>query len=427
MSSSFDLDINNYTFSEMEELLELPKNYDEKMIEIKETKLRQNINSDPKISVQTKSQTINFIFEVKRQLLSRLRNQQNSKKKVNFAEPKEVQTKNINLEPELKQSEVLTEGNTTLIKHPTTVGATSFPSEFYQGVINPLNVRIVRKFLNIDTRFRDNYYSTQSSNFHLDLPLKFSDVVSMQLTAIELPLTFYTISKIFNSNYFMIQIGDEKEMITVPDGNYDYLSLQLYLNNYMSTLPGLFANIVFLCDMNTPLGASSGGNGRMIVAISDKYVGDLFNFSLIFSTDINGNDDKTNPLQLKLGWLLGFRQGIYEGNCTYVSEGLVNLIGPKYIYLVVDDFHNNILDGFYGAFNSSILNKNILARIALQGSVFSYLSENNLMTITTPRQYFGPVDINKLKIQLLDEYGRVLNLNNMDYSFCLMFNIPYNL
>ena len=41
--------------------------------------------------------------------------------------------------------------------------------------------------------------------------------------------------------------------------------------------------------------------------------------------------------------------------------------------------------------------------------------------ITTPRQYFGPVDIQKLQIQLLDEYGRILNLNNMDYSFCLTF------
>jgi hypothetical protein len=73
------------------------------------------------------------------------------------------------------------------------------------------------------------------------------------------------------------------------------------------------------------------------------------------------------------------------------------------------------------------LNKNILARISLQGSVFSVLSQNNFNLLTTPRQYFGPVDIQKLQVQLLDEYGRILDLNNMDYSFCLSFQTVYDL
>ena len=36
-------------------------------------------------------------------------------------------------------------------------------------------------------------------------------------------------------------------------------------------------------------------------------------------------------------------------------------------------------------------------------------------------KYFGPVDIQRLTIQILDEYGRVLDLNNMDWSFVLSF------
>jgi hypothetical protein len=94
---------------------------------------------------------------------------------------------------------------------------------------------------------------------------------------------------------------------------------------------------------------------------------------------------------------------------------------------VVDDFNNNVNDGFYGAFNSSILNKNILARISLQGSLFNLMSQNNLALITYARQYFGPVDVQKLQIQLLDEYGRIIDLNNMDYSFCLTFQSIYDL
>ena len=150
-------------------------------------------------------------------------------------------------------------------------------------------------------------------------------------------------------------------------------------------------------------------------------------FSINFLTDRYGNDDRQTPLPLKLGWLMGYRVGYYENSFQYVSEGIVHLLGPRYIYLVIDDFNNNVNDGFYGAFTSSILNKNILARISLQGSIFSVLSQNNFNLLTTPRQYFGPVDIQKLQVQLLDEYGRILDLNNMDYSFCLSFQTVYDL
>ena len=78
-------------------------------------------------------------------------------------------------------------------------------------------------------------------------------------------------------------------------------------------------------------------------------------------------------------------------------------------------------------FNSSILNKNILARISLQANVFNCLIENNLNIVTTPRQYFGPVNITNLQIQVLDEYGRILDLNNTDYSFCLTLQTSYDI
>jgi hypothetical protein len=50
-----------------------------------------------------------------------------------------------------------------------------------------------------------------------------------------------------------------------------------------------------------------------------------------------------------------------------------------------------------------------------------------LALITTPREYFGPVDIQNLTIQLLDEYGRIVDLNNMDFSFCLTLTTSYDL
>jgi hypothetical protein len=425
MNSNFDLNINNYTKKELEEIFELPENYDESIVEMRETKLRQNIINDKDIVLSTKTNTLFFLNQIKQILINNIK----TKNPINEIEKLAKTYKNVyNLDKSLHKSEIIDSGNTNIIKQPPTPYGQSMPSEYYQGIINPLSKRILRQNINIDTRFRENYYATRASNFHVDLPLRLTQVVSMQLSALELPGTFYVISQVFGNNYFVLEIVDEEPLIvTIPDGNYDYLALQSYINNFLSNMidpASLYTDIQFLADINTPEGTGpSGGSGKMIVGSKTGSQ----EFSINFLTDRYGNDDKQTPLPLKLGWLLGFRQGYYENALTYVSEGIINLLGPRYIYLVVDDYNNSVNDGFYGAFTSSILNKNILARISLQGSVFNYLSKDNFNLITSPRQYFGPVDIQKLQIQLLDEYGRVLDLNNMDYSFCVTFQTIYDL
>jgi len=425
MNSNFDLNISNYTLKELEEIFELNNNYDITTVEQKESKLRQNIMNDKNIVASTKTNTLTFISLVKDALTNNIKSPV-SIKMANVDKITNSFKKVYNLDDSLHQSSLVDAGSTNIIKLDPTPFAQSYPSEFYQGSINPLLKRILRQNINIDTRFRDNYYSSNASNFHVNLPIRLTQVVSLQLSAMEFPNTFYVISKVFGNNFLVLEIPNEApQVVTIPDGNYDYLSLQKYINTFLASLVGSpYTNIQFLADINTPSGmGGAAGSGKMIVGSTSG----TQEFAINFLTDKNGNDDRQTPLPLKLGWLLGFREGRYENAFTYVSEGIINLVGPRYIYLVVDDFNNSVNDGFYGAFSNSILNKNILARISLQGSVFSVLSQNNFSLITTPRQYFGPVDIQKLQIQLLDEYGRILDLNNMDYSFCLTFQTIYDL
>ena len=432
-STKFDLNISNYTKPELEQLFELPSNYDESVVEMQETKLRQNIMNDNNIASSIKNQTLNFISEVKKTLIVNIMSGGSSSGGSSMvSEAATIAKKYYNFNKGLIKSDVVSSGSTFIIDKPVTPYAQSQPGEFYQGSINPLNKRSLRQNINIDTRFRDNYYTTQATNFHLDLPLRLTQVVSLQLSALEMPTSFYAVSGVFGNNFFVLQIdGSEPLIVTIPDGNYSPLTLQKYINNFISTqtinTDLNYTKIQFLSDINTPNGSGSGGSGKMVVAYDTPLSTTPPNFSINFQTDRYGNEDRQTPLPLKLGWLMGFREGYYENNVAYVSEGVIDLTGPKYIYLVVDDFNNSVNDGFYGAFTSSILNKNILARISLQGSVFSTFTQNNLLLVTTSRQYFGPVDIQKIQVQLLDEYGRILNLNNMDYSFCLTFQTIYNL
>ena len=411
---SFDLNIGNYKKEELEEIFELPPNYDKQIVEMRESKLRENIFSDKSINDFVRNQTLQFLEQAKNILI----------KDFKTAIMNKVASMNIyNTDMTLKSSNITQEnGSNFIIEKPSTAFSQSFPGEFYPGVINPLKKRYLKQNLNIDTKFRENYYSTQSSNFHFDLPIKFSNVMSLQLTAFEIFTSNYVISKQYGNNFFSLIVNSEIAIITIPDGNYSGKAFVDYLNNYLTLGPltgTIFSNIIFTLNLDD----LNNGSGQMIVGSKV----DGIDFSLDFQTNINGQRDLSTPLPLKIGWLMGFRLGFYTGNTSYISEGLVNLKGSNYFYLAIDDYNNNVNNSFYSAFNSSILNKNILARISFDNRGFVNLSENNLSLITNQRQYFGPVDIQKLNIQLLDEYGRIMDLNNMDYSFCLTMQCVYDL
>jgi hypothetical protein len=402
---SFDLNIGNYTIQELADMFELPSNYDKDMIDVKESKLKDSIANDRTIPSDVQAKTLYFINQAKNML-------------------KENVKDFIVSSFELKQTPITVD--TMVQQRPEKPYLSSYPSEFFKGIINPLKKRTTRKNLNIDTRFRENYYASPSTNFNMTLPMNFNDVLSMQLAAAEIPTTFYNVSKQLGNNFFSITAtgpatGTVTQMVTLPSGNYKYGGISAIINERISLLDASCSDIVF------EINASAGnGSGQMIVGL--KPGSSVTSFSLDFQTDKSGNDDKNTPLPLKLGWMLGFRNGKYEGNLNYVSEGIVDVSGPRYLYLAIDDHNNNVNNSFFSAFNSSLLNKNVLARISMQNaSSFGVFSENNFNLVTSPRDYFGPVNLQHLNVQLLDEYGRVVDLNNMDFSICLTLITAYDI
>jgi hypothetical protein len=417
---NFDLNIKNYKLNELIDMFDLPTNYDKNIIEIKENNLRNFIMKNNEIGKETKQKTLDFIIEAKNTIVSSINNIRQNQLELT------KQIYNLN-DGTLEKTNLIINDDHMVQQNKNTPFANSFPNEFYPGTINPLKKKTTRQYLNIDTRFRDNYYGSQSTNFLLSLPLQFNDVLSLQLNAIEIPTTFYVISKLTGNNFFTVIVNGESTVVTIPDGNYNIKGILNVMNEAMYKFDNQFKGVIFQDNIS-----NGNGTGQIIVAINESYKTGGFlpvieSISLDFQADKLGNQDRNTPLPLKFGWLLGFRNGYYENSLVYLSEGIPDLTGPKYIYLVVDDFNNNVNNGFYSAFNSSILNNNILARISLQANTFSCLIENNLNIITTPRQYFGPVNINNLNIQLLDEYGRILDLNNTDYSFCLTLQSSYDI
>ena len=410
---SFDLNINNYTRDELIEMFELPSNFDKNILEMKESKLRESIINNNEINKDTQSKTLDFLIKAKKQILNTLQ------KESGALQEKLDTIYNINRDLGPSNLSKLENKQYQIQERPVYPYVFTSAEDTITGIINPLAKSTITKNLNIDSRFRDNYFNSSSTNFNFKLPANFNNVVKMELAAIELPTSYYVISKQYGNNFFSITVNSNTTTISIPDGNYDTTTIIDAINNQLSLAGTPFDEVNFMANLTDGI----TGTGQAMVGFIDISANTVL--ELNFQADRFGVNDHNTPLPLKFGWLLGFRNGIYVNNLNYVSEGLIDVNGSRYLFLVIDDYNNNVNQNFYSAFNSSVLNKNILARISLQETTFNVLKLDGLTT--TPREYFGPVNITGMNIQLLDEYGRIINLNSMDFSFCLNLTTVYDI
>ena len=326
------------------------------------------------------------------------------------------------------------------------------------GTMNPLKVNTIKRAVNIDTRFRPNYYTTKSSDLQINLPTKVERAVSMRLASIEIPMSFYAISSEFENNVFKVLwnwggVEDASSaLITISDGNYDIglsdktkaARIETEIN---AKLAASEAGVATIGKLNLRFEVNPiTGKSRFYQDASATLVPAPIPFKIYFNATINGAilsvSENPQPFQMTLGWMLGFRamnglNGMYSStsngaNGSIISEGICNVQGTRYIYVSIDDFVNSSNNYFTAAFASSVMAPNIITRInvadlAQDVTVFHYAQQEGYSTeLDRSRNYFGPVDIQKMRVTLYDEYGRVVNLNYMDWSMELMFECIYS-
>ena len=430
IEEDIDLDVSKYSIADIEYFLGLDAlaHYSETDISDKVAEIRDQLLNGGNFNSQFKRNFIEFISTAQKRLID-------VKIRPNKPPPTSI-SKNPLSEISQLFTDPFSSRENEIILRPETQFVNSQPSEYYPGQLNPLNNRVIIKCLTIDSRFRDNVPTTKSSDFIVQLPLKLSKVVSMQLSSIEFPISFYGISASYGNNFLnisldyivppdMTSIITENRIYTIPDGNYSSTDLINTLNNLLQSNDDsndMFKNVGFSLNLNV----NGSGTGKVTVEIISN-IENIRNLRLSFSTDSDGDANVTTPLTSRFGSNLGFINSNYTGYLSYTSESVIEPFGIRYFYLVIDDYNNSVNNHFVTAFNRSILNPNTLARIAVRGSYFSVLTTNDLKVVTEPREYFGPVDIQRLHVRIFDEYGRLLDMNNTNFSFCLTFKLLYNL
>jgi hypothetical protein len=296
-----------------------------------------------------------------------------------------------------------------------------YPTEIAPGIVSRLKKKTIVNTFAINTMFRD--HSNGSTSVPTDcliiLPYTIKDVVSMKLVSVELPQCIYLISKSALSNSIIIReyVGSSynEEVIIIPDGNYSAASL--------ATL------------MTTTINAIMASGIRFNVTIDpNTYKTTISNNTNYFNIYIK-LDNMPYTASMGLGWILGYREKSYINKQTYTSESIFNQSPTDYLFLEINDFNYSNSSRLIGLFSESYLDKNIIAKIpygynsstTIPINAFPTMFINKENLISSDRQYFGPIHLQKIAIRLLNRYGNVVDLNLQDFSFTLEMNILYEM
>ena len=463
MNSNINLDINSYLSEELEKLVGLTESYDRNNLFDKIKIIKQDINNS-NLS-ETKRNDFNiFLDNIYTKLTNKLL-ENNSGNKISQYDGGHFIIKR----PENKKE---VDKNTTLESN------------------RKIGKSIIKKSFTIDSMFRGGYsdINNTSSNFLIDLPETITNAVTLSISSLEIPITYHNVSIKLNNNVFNIEVYDKlnsldptaerskifDEQIELIPGLYEArftssanfkaadiraeIRSRIYnrfntivedLNNYSIDIRNFAAdirdNLTYNLNLQSGLSVFTYDNSSaLVLKLEDDYI-------IKINWNVNNNNAistcNNNFLYQKLGWGLGFtvetvtftvsdvsNDTILNPNIIIqkLSQNICNLNYPRYLYIAIDDFQTSSRN-FFSIAAPSVMAPNIIGRINIQ-SVFEEktayksgaVAGDYLFSQKNVREYFGPTDIKKLKISLLDQYGRVFELNNSDWSFIASFECLYN-
>jgi hypothetical protein len=233
---------------------------------------------------------------------------------------------------------------------------------YAQDTLNPTLENTISRLVNLDSHYRQSSagYNSISTDYTLDLSEPLRNVLNMGLYSFSIPYTWYTIDIQYNNYYFNIINNNISFRIEIETGNYTPETFCIELNSKLLkkgfTVPQNNPNIVMYLapkgklffqfqDVIDP--SSNTMNTLTVGNIFNKEINAYFEFYVSKSNNIEDCDSSETTIYIDntLGWLMGFRMPVVpilkEGN---IPISVVDLFGPKYFLIVIDDFNSNRLN-----------------------------------------------------------------------------------
>jgi hypothetical protein len=463
MEPSFDLDINNYTSEDLMNFFKLGNPFSLEELAKKEYELATNILSvdNHKYNPKIKFDIINFIKLAKDVLISFRHDMETNK------EMKKNIERFVNRDKDPRVGRIIN----PLSSHQT-LEDTIIPKDS----INGYNYDVTTSIYQFNTIARNDFFNSTSSDSTYDLGAKWKNVISVSLSAVTIPNVMYAFS--FDEGTDQIYIEEDNTglsgIVTIPAGNYSPFDINLVNLNTILFAEASFPEALSKA-INTQLGTydpnpdpSKGPIGRFSVTIDlsnrkttisnnthtftmitvgkdvindpnipkntdgNSRCGNPFSKQVFIDYGVNPPDKRSLPVLVyvsTMGYLMGYREIIYGGSKSYTSESIFTNVYSNYIYFCLDDYTSSQqLSNTYAMGAAGVMiPENILGLVPINSNLFQATFDNNANFIYKKREYFGPVDISRITIKLLNQKGNLVNLHNSNFNFTLQVKTIYNL
>ena len=422
--ADLDLNIDNYDLGEVEKLLKVTPPYSLNDILKSEKLIIGVISKDSSYPVEKKSNFIEFIKTAKLKLVQRLRKQLEKTTQNDQDLPDDEFVIQRDVGKVVNKTSVTEAGGNSFVQNRETTSLNemidkhkylnpveSYPTNIARSDLNNLKRKTITQTVILNSLFREDYKNTISSDFNLVLPYQFKNVLSVRLSSIQLPNVLYCFSSNkLNNIMYLKETGDGETTegtIILPDGNYTITSLAQTLQTSINEQ----------LDIHPPRFVVTANEAAQKITIANN----RNTFDINFLKDVESNDFNST-----LGWIMGFREKTYSCSAVYTCEGIYNSAASDYIFFILNDFNKSQTQNILAMYSKSYIGDNILAMIPLTNNSFHVMFNNGNDLIEKKREYFGPVNMQRFKIELRNQYGELLDLNNMDFSFSLEVEIGYD-
>jgi len=366
------------------------------------------------------------------------------------------------------------------------------------GKLNPTLKNTTQRLIVLDSFFRqESSAASISTDYTLDLSDHLTDVLSLRLWSIEVPLTYYVIDVNYGNTCFWVSDGTNNIPITIPSGNYIPDTFVTALNDAFTAAGFTFTSPAIPVSYNSSnykitMKLNGGTYTPPVGSTTTAFTISTATRLIFFDPTITLQCETTciqNGLYLNqsLGWLMGYHNSTgaipveVAGN---TGDSVLDLNGPRYFILALDDYNQNHLNNglvsitepskvvklpsYYSPDQPYICEPSQFGQVAqliqssprtlTQSQIYTIneILKNNVNNMelrakaptTTDvfaiipikqasvggglyvdfsgqlqdnrRTYFGPVDIDRMRVRLLNDKGHVVNLNGADWAITII-------
>ena len=223
-----------------------------------------------------------------------------------------------------------------------------------QDSLNPNLKNTISRFVNLDSQFRQytSGISSSSTDYTLDLSDTLKNALSLRLYSYQIPYSWYAIDYAYNNTCFwVIDVNSDNSFsVNIPPGNYSQTAFQTQLETSLITAG--FSNGANMVSYNANSGIISllfydeewidPSNSSNTFTVSTSTMLLFYDFTGVYQCTNTCYNVSSHYFNNTLGWLMGFRIPYVYVNADGNSGGaILDLNGPKYLILVIDDYNQN--------------------------------------------------------------------------------------